>query len=154
LVLVVLEQMRQDYWDSAANQFGAGGLKHILLKGAHFPDCRHLASTFSASTLATLATGAYPSRHGMIGNSWYDRETGKIQYSVEDDQTTILGTTDKGSSPRRIQTTTFSDELNIKTAGHARIFAVSNKDRAAIPLAGHTGAIVRIRQARMIFRTA
>ena len=53
LVLVVLEQMRQDYWDAAAAHFVAGGLRRILLKGAHFPDCRHLASSFSASTVAT-----------------------------------------------------------------------------------------------------
>lgn len=73
LVLVVLEQMRQDYWDSAAGQFGPGGLRRILLKGAHFPDCRHLASSFSASTIATLATGAWPAQHGIVADSWYDR---------------------------------------------------------------------------------
>ena len=65
--------MRQDYWDSAANQFGAAGMRRILSKGAHFPDCRHLASTFSASTLATLATGAWPAQHGIVADSWYDR---------------------------------------------------------------------------------
>src|ERR1035437_4617187 len=73
LVLVLLEQIRQDYWDSAAGQFGPGGLRRILLKGAHFPDCRHLASSFSASTLATLATGAWPAQHGIVADSWYDR---------------------------------------------------------------------------------
>src|SRR5674476_437142 len=74
LVLVLLEHMRQDYWDSAAAQFGPGGLRHILLKGAHFPDCRHLASSFSATTIATLATGAWPAEHGIVADSWYDRE--------------------------------------------------------------------------------
>src|ERR1035437_2857164 len=73
LVLVLLEQIRQDYWDSAAGQFGPGGLRRILLNGAHFPDCRHLASSFSASTLATLATGAWPAQHGIVADSWYDR---------------------------------------------------------------------------------
>jgi hypothetical protein len=66
--------MRQDYWDSAAGQFGPGGLRRILLKGAHFPDCRHLASSFSATTIATLATGAWPAEHGIVADSWYDRE--------------------------------------------------------------------------------
>src|ERR1035441_6623780 len=50
LVLVVLEQVRQEYWDAVSDQFGPGGLRRILSKGAHFPDCRHLASSFSAST--------------------------------------------------------------------------------------------------------
>jgi hypothetical protein len=68
--------MRQDYWDSAGAQLGSGGLRRILLKGAHFPDCRHLASTFPASTLATLATGAWPAQHGIVADSWYDRTAG------------------------------------------------------------------------------
>lgn len=73
LVLVVLEQFRQDYLDSLSTQFSSGGLRRILSKGAHFPDCRHLASTFSSSALATLATGAWPSQHGIVADSWYDR---------------------------------------------------------------------------------
>jgi Type I phosphodiesterase / nucleotide pyrophosphatase len=76
LVLVLLEQIRQDYWDAAAAQFGPGGLRRILLKGAHFPDCRHLASSFSATSIATLATGAWPAEHGIVAESWYDREAG------------------------------------------------------------------------------
>jgi hypothetical protein len=77
LVLVVLEQVRQDYWDAVSDQFGPGGLRHILLKGAHFPDCRHLASSFSASTIATLATGAWPAQHGIVADSWFDRTARK-----------------------------------------------------------------------------
>jgi len=82
--------MRQDYWDSAANQFGAAGLAHILLKGAHFPDCRHLASTFSATALATLATGAWPAQHGIVADSWYDRAA---QNAVPASREALLATT-------------------------------------------------------------
>jgi hypothetical protein len=32
---------------------------------------------------ATLATGAHPSGHGMVGNLWFDRETGFTTYNVE-----------------------------------------------------------------------
>jgi hypothetical protein len=46
-----------------------------LLKGSHFPDCRHLASTFSGSALATLATGAWPTQHGIVADTWYDPAT-------------------------------------------------------------------------------
>ena len=76
--------MRQDYLDSAAPQFGPGGLRRILSKGAHFPDCRHLASSFPASTLATLATGAWPAQHGIVADSWYDRAgRGAVRASQE-----------------------------------------------------------------------
>ena len=91
LVLVLLEQIRQDYWDSAAAQFGPGGLRRILLKGAHFPDCRHLASSFSATTIATLATGAWPAEHGIVADSWYDREArGAVPASQEALRATTL----------------------------------------------------------------
>jgi predicted AlkP superfamily pyrophosphatase or phosphodiesterase len=73
LVLVVLEQMRQDYWLSAAAQFGSGGLRRILLRGAHFPACRRRAGSSSAPALATVATGARPARHGSVAGSRADR---------------------------------------------------------------------------------
>jgi hypothetical protein len=44
-----------------------------MYRGAHFPDCRHLASTFSASSIATLATGAWPGQHGIVADSWFER---------------------------------------------------------------------------------
>jgi hypothetical protein len=73
LVLVVLEQFRPDYLESISGQLAAGGLRRVLYRGAHFTDCRNLASTFSASSIATLATGAWPSQHGIVADTWYDR---------------------------------------------------------------------------------
>jgi hypothetical protein len=72
LVLVVLEQCRGDYLESLSGGFTAGGFKKILEKGSSFPDCRHLASGFSSTGVATLATGAWPAQHGIVADSWYD----------------------------------------------------------------------------------
>jgi len=44
-----------------------------------------------------------------------------------------------GAHPAAILTTTFSDELASLTAGKARIFGVSVKDRGAVSMAGDTG---------------
>jgi predicted AlkP superfamily pyrophosphatase or phosphodiesterase len=92
----------------------------------------------------------------MISNVWFDRETGKLNYNIEDptchiltensdidDETELdssqkLASTD-GRSPANIITTTFSDELMLKTNGASKIFGVSVKDRGAVTLAGHTG---------------
>ena len=82
--------MRQDFWDAAAAQFGAAGLRRILSKGARFPDCRHLASSFPASTLATLATGAWPAQHGIVADSWYD---GAARGAVPASREALLATT-------------------------------------------------------------
>jgi predicted AlkP superfamily pyrophosphatase or phosphodiesterase len=38
----------------------------------------------------TLATGAQPSVHGMIGNIWFDRATGVTTFNIEDPNYTLL----------------------------------------------------------------
>lgn len=73
LLFVILEQFRSDYMDAVATQLSPGGFRRLMEKGAWFPGCRNLASTFSASSLATLATGAWPAEHGIVADSWYDR---------------------------------------------------------------------------------
>jgi hypothetical protein len=92
----------------------------------------------------------------MIGNLWFDRETGKQVYNIEDpnhrlltagagvDKQTEIDPTQKvastdGRSPAAILVSTFSDELALNTAGRAKIFGVSIKDRGAVSMAGHAG---------------
>jgi hypothetical protein len=58
--------------------------------GAHFPDCRHLASSFSTASLATLATGSWPAQHGIVADSWFDRGTRR---SVPASSESLLATT-------------------------------------------------------------
>jgi hypothetical protein len=71
-VLVLVEQLRPDALELLGPEFGQGGFRRLQEKGAWFPDCRHLASTFPATGIATLATGAWPAQHGIVAGSWYD----------------------------------------------------------------------------------
>ncbi len=43
------------------------------------------ANTETVVGHATLATGAYPSVHGMIANVWLDREKDRVVYNIEDE---------------------------------------------------------------------
>jgi hypothetical protein len=140
ILQITVDQLRGDLPLRYRDRFGPGGFRYLLEHGAWYAAASHPhAHTETVVGHTTLATGAYPSRHGMIANSWFDRETGKRQYCVEDDHYKIVGTNAQGASPTRILTTTFSDELAINTASRSLIFAVSVKDRGAIPLAGHSG---------------
>src|SRR5579872_1511845 len=71
-VLVIVEALRADAIDAGWPNFGAGGFRRLAEKGAWFPDCRHLSSTFSACGIANLATGAWPAQHGIVADSWWD----------------------------------------------------------------------------------
>jgi hypothetical protein len=83
-------------------------------------------------------TGATPSLSGIIGNDWYDRETGKQVTSVSDPNTKLLGGKDTpGSSPRKLLVSTVGDELKTASRGKSRVIGVSLKDRAAILPSGH-----------------
>jgi hypothetical protein len=78
LVLLVLEQFRVDFFNSLLPVLISGGFRRLTERGAFFPDCRHAASTFPATTIATLATGAWPAQHGIVADSWYDRAAKRV----------------------------------------------------------------------------
>lgn len=74
-VFLIAEQFRQLYLDRAGTSLAAAGFRELMTKGVYYPDCRLAASGFTATGLATLATGAYPSLHGIIADQWYGRKT-------------------------------------------------------------------------------
>ncbi|MBV9745214.1 MAG: alkaline phosphatase family protein [Acidobacteriia bacterium] len=80
-----MDQFRPDYLDAAWGQLGPGGLRRILENGTYFPDCRHLASSYTSTGLATLATGAWPAQHGIVADTWYDLAAGKPVRASEED---------------------------------------------------------------------
>lgn len=145
VVQITVDQLRGDLPLRYRSRFTDGGFRYFLDHGTWYAGAHHPHShTETIVGHTTLATGAFPSRHGMVSNLWYDRETGQFVKNIEDDKYPILCVlgekqTDKGASPVTILTTTLSDELSITTEGQAKIYSVSVKDRGAIPLAGHSG---------------
>jgi hypothetical protein len=71
-VIVVAEQFRSDYLFRNVNAFSAKGFRRLMEEGAFFPDCRLLSTSFTLSGLATIATGSYPSIHGIVADRWYE----------------------------------------------------------------------------------
>ena len=106
-----------------------GGLARLMDEGVQFTDTHQAhAITETAPGHATLASGRYPSHHGIIGNDWIDPESGDDVYAVEDSE--------YGVSPAELATDTLGDWLRA-AAPDARVFTASGKDRAAILLGGH-----------------
>lgn len=109
LILIVIQQLRPDYLDATWGQIGSGGVRRVIENGAFFPDCRHLASSYTSSTLATLATGAWPAQHGIIADTWFDRVARKPVRAMDD---ALLATTLTAQVAAASDTRTFAVALD------------------------------------------
>jgi len=157
ILQVTVDQMRGDLPWRYYDRLGEGGFRYLAENGTVYRNAHHRhANTETIVGHTTLATGADPAAHGMIGNVWLDRESGELRYNVEDarypilsegagvDKSTEIDPTQRaarsdGRSPSSILVSTFGDELSLNTAGHSKVFGVSVKDRGAISMAGHAG---------------
>jgi len=154
---ITVDQLRGDLPTRYYDRLDKGGFRYLWDQGLVYSNAHHAhANTETIVGHVTLATGAHPSQHGMVANVWIDRESGFTTYAIEDpayrlisanadvDAKTEIDHTQKaarseGRSPSRILVSTFSDELKSHTAGKAKVFGVSVKDRGAVSLAGHAG---------------
>jgi len=157
ILQITVDQLRGDMPTAYLDKMGKGGFRYLLDEGVVYKDAHHNhANTETIVGHATLATGALPAVHGMIGNVWFDDKLQRLVYNVEDanypllsadagvNQKTEIDPTQRtakssGRSPNNIQVSTFSDELKIASNGKAKVFGVSVKDRGAISMAGHMG---------------
>jgi predicted AlkP superfamily pyrophosphatase or phosphodiesterase len=133
VVAITVDQFRYDY----LNKFRAsytGGFARMLDQGAVFTNAyyEHFP-TVTAVGHSTILSGATPSISGIVGNEWYDRETGKQVTSVSDDTVELLGSDagKGGASPRRLLVSTVGDELKMAN-GRSKVVGLSSKDRSAI----------------------
>ncbi len=157
ILQITVDQLRGDMPTRHLMQFGEGGFRYLMEEGIHYNNAHHThANTETIVGHTTLATGANPAAHGMVGNLWYDRTAERTVYNIEDPDFSLLtsgadvddateidptqrAATSDGRSPRTILTSTFGDELAVNTAGRAKVFGVSIKDRGAVAMAGHAG---------------
>jgi len=138
ILAVVVDQFRYDYMLRFRADYTAG-FKRILEQGAVFEDAHHIHfPTVTAIGHSTFLSGATPSLSGIVGNEWFERETGKLVTSVSDPATKLLGANGaaEGSSPRRLLVSTLGDEIKM-TGQQSMVIGISIKDRAAILPVGH-----------------
>ena len=157
ILQITVDQLRGDLPTRYYDRLGEGGFKFLWESGIVYRNAHHAhANTETVVGHATLATGAHPSNHGMVGNLWFDRESGTVTYNVEDanfrlltqgadvDENAEIDPTQRaanteGRSPAALLVTTFADELRSNNGGLSKAIGVSVKDRGAIAMAGHSG---------------
>jgi predicted AlkP superfamily pyrophosphatase or phosphodiesterase len=141
LVILVVDQMRADYveWYGASWK---GGLRRMLDQGAWVRNARYpYLETVTCAGHSTIGTGAYPHRHGMILNTWYDRERKKVVECTDDPDARPVPyghpAGGHGDSPRNLAVPTLADELHAQLKAPGRTVSVAVKPRAALTLIGH-----------------
>lgn len=157
IVQITVDGLRGDLLDRYGDSFGPDGFRRLTERGVWYRDAHHVhANTETIVGHTTLATGAHPSEHGMIGNAWFDRGDDRLVYNIEDPDYELLplpgmegdgiqldptqaAAAVTGRSPINILASTFSDELFKSNAGRSKIVSISGKDRSAVAMAGHVG---------------
>ena len=154
---ITVDGLRADLLNRYQASFSKDGFQYLLRQGTVYTNAQYQhANTETIVGDTTLATGAFPSQHGMIGNVWFDREAGELAYNIEDADAPLLPTRKQsstgeqvdpaqklartqGRSPAVILVPTLGDGLAAYYGGSSKIFAVSGKDRSAVAMAGQTG---------------
>ena len=140
VVGIVVDQMRYDYLYRFEKLFGNNGFKKLMNEGTNFTFAHfNYVPTYTAPGHTSIYTGTTPFFHGIISNDWYDRELRKSVYCTGDNTEKTVGADDKSGemSPRRLLSTTISDQLKIETNNRSKVISISLKDRAAILMGGH-----------------
>jgi arylsulfatase A-like enzyme len=143
VVLIVIDQFPARLLRQHEKRFGPGGFARLMEHGAWYEEAYFpQAATLTGVGHATIATGALSASHGIPGNDWYDRETDRAVYCVEDPSHHWVGGAEKageGTSPRNLTTLTFGDEWRLANGMRPRVIAISLKDRGSILLGGRLG---------------
>lgn len=143
IVLLVVDQMRGDYLDWYGPHFTAG-FRRLTTDGAKFVRGAYpYLNTITCAGHATIGTGSFPYRHGMILNNWYDPATGKSPYCTDDPEMTEISynglSSVQGDSARLLLVPAIGEQI-MKRGG--RSVAFSLKPRSAVTLTGHTSTAV------------
>ncbi|WP_026463434.1 alkaline phosphatase PafA [Adhaeribacter aquaticus] len=140
VVGIVVDQMRYDYLYRYWNKYGNDGFKRLLQKGFSYENTHYnYEPTYTGPGHASIYTGTTPAGHGIVGNDWFNRATGRNIYCTEDKSVQSVGSTSVWGqmSPANLLATTITDQLRMATNMQSKVIGVCIKDRGSIIPAGH-----------------
>lgn len=137
VVAILVDQLRYDYLERFHDQFGEGGFRLLMDKGAFLANAHYdYMPTITGPGHASFLSGAPPSVHGIISNQWFDPRTGAGVNCVSDPTVKGVGADDESGrrSPRNFIGSNLADEMRLRF--QSKVIGVSHKDRGAILPAG------------------
>ena len=78
VVGIVVDQMKMEYLYRYSDDFSANGFKRLMDNGYTFHNMHfNYMPTYTGPGHTSIYTGTTPSIHGIVGNDWFNRSTGK-----------------------------------------------------------------------------
>ncbi len=141
VVVLNVEQMRTDYISRFWNQLQEGGFKRLVNDGMVCENASmdlHIQKTVTG--VPTLFTGVYPSRHGIVNDSWYDRLRQNDVDALRDDYFMTVGSDSKEGqlSAVKLLSPTIGDVLKLSSQNLSKVFSVALNANSAVFSAGHS----------------
>ena len=141
VVVLVADQMRPDHF-SRFSKLYSGGLKWLMDNSLSFQNAFHQHGyTATGPGHFAIGSGMHPGPAGVLGNSYYDRELGKVVNCVEDPDALPVGGKGEGRSFSRYNNKAVGDFLK-DVYPKSKVISVAGKDRSAIMLAGNSPDLV------------
>lgn len=140
IINITLGSMTAEALERYADNFD-GGLRKLLDEGAVFTDARYdCMQTVTAASLATLATGARPSTHGVVSERWFDYTSGRPENLTGDGREKDFDIRDgkPGHSGRKLTTPTLAD-IMMRADSSCRILSLAVNPASAIVQTGRSG---------------
>ncbi len=136
VVLLIVDQLPA--WAFTAKRASlTGGFDRLLRDGAWHTGQHPSAATLTAPGHALLGTGEPTATSGILGNTWWDRDAGKLVESVRDANGAVTSAW--------LRVPGLGDAMQVANQGRpvpGKTVAVSLKDRAAILTLGHAGTSI------------
>jgi len=137
VIILAIDQLSEELLEQYEDVY-TGGFRRLLDDGYRFDQATHdHAITETAPGHTTLATGVYPTRHGIVANEWFEWDDGewRREYALEELGSPVLDHPGQpGRGPENILRPGLPDWV-LAQDPESRMVSVSAKDRAAIGLA-------------------
>lgn len=140
VVVISIDQFSADLFQQY-RPYLTSGIGRLAAEGVTFPNAYHVqAATETCPGHATILTGGFPARTGIIANRWFDLDLSRSDkriYCAEDER--VPGTSSSRDNYRvstyHLKIPTLSDLMIAQKTG-GRTVAVAGKDRSAVMMTG------------------
>ncbi|MFI3262633.1 MAG: alkaline phosphatase family protein [Rikenellaceae bacterium] len=138
VVQIVVSHLRYDYLSKFGKNTTDFGVKRLLSNGTYFTNARYgFMFTQTSPCVATISTGAQPSQHGIIGDSWINYTTNENVGAIDDNTVKGIGADENEGkfSPRNLAFSTISDELKRQNS-KSKVFSIAMDAKDAVIAGG------------------